>query len=97
MYLSACYKDRSMQFFSKTLLKHIYDYSNKQLVAPFEFKGHINADLFYGWFEQDQYLYLGQTIGKFLNNCNYFFIMLIDSCIMEIQCSVILLFRGFWS
>jgi transposase len=29
-----------------------YDYSNKQLVAPFEFKGHLNADLFYGWFEQ---------------------------------------------
>jgi transposase len=29
-----------------------YDYSNKQLIAPFEFKGYLNADLFYGWFEQ---------------------------------------------
>lgn len=29
-----------------------YDYSKKQLVAPFEFAGYLNAALFYGWFEQ---------------------------------------------
>lgn len=29
-----------------------YDYMNKQLIAPFEFKGYLNTDLFNGWFGQ---------------------------------------------
>ena len=77
--------------FKKNRLSIVAAYNDKKLIAPFEFSGQMNSDLFLGWFEQIlcPQLTEGQTI--IMDNASFHKADELHSIANEVDCQILFL------